>query len=85
MCLEVVNYTNISKAKLAEFNFESVLHFADFQMQFWRLLQVDGVKRNVPYHFKSTVVVYCLGLHTYIYTGFEFRLSIEGIVSPINL
>lgn len=51
-------------------------------MQFWHHLQVDGVKRSMPYHFNSTALILSLGLHTYIYTdaGFEFSLSTEGIV-----
>lgn len=51
-------------------------------MQFWHHLQVDGVKRSMPYHFNSTALILSLGLHIYIYTdaGFEFSLSTEGIV-----
>lgn len=39
--------------------------------------------RNMPYHFSPTALAFSLGLHTYIYTdtGFEFSLSIEGMVS----
>lgn len=55
-------------------------------MQFWHPLQVDGVKRSMPYHFGPAALAFSLGLHTYIYTdgGFEFSLSREGIV-VINL
>ncbi|KAE8288669.1 IgGFc-binding protein Fcgamma-binding protein antigen [Larimichthys crocea] len=46
-------------------------------------IEVDGVKRNMPYRFSPTALAFSLGLHTYIYTdvGFEFSLSVEGIVS----
>lgn len=52
-------------------------------MQCWPPLQVDGVKRNMPYRFSSTALAFSLGLHTYFCTemGFELSLSIEGIVS----
>lgn len=58
-----------------------VLPNTDFQMQFWHPLQVDDVKRAV-----AKAVTFSLGLHTYISTdmGFEFSLSIEGIVSIIR-
>ncbi|KAJ4930907.1 hypothetical protein JOQ06_025210, partial [Pogonophryne albipinna] len=46
-------------------------------------IEVDGVKRNMPYLFSSTALAFSLGLHTYICTemGFELSLSLEGIVS----
>ncbi|XP_059194717.1 IgGFc-binding protein-like isoform X2 [Centropristis striata] len=46
-------------------------------------IEVDGVRRNMPYHFSPSALAFSLGLHTYISTdmGFEFSLSIEGIVS----
>ncbi|XP_071062157.1 IgGFc-binding protein [Pseudochaenichthys georgianus] len=46
-------------------------------------IEVDGVKRNMPYRFSSTALAFSLGLHTYFCTemGFELSLSIEGIVS----
>ncbi|XP_030248331.1 IgGFc-binding protein-like isoform X5 [Sparus aurata] len=49
-------------------------------------IEVDGVKRSMPYHFGPAALAFSLGLHTYIYTdgGFEFSLSREGIVG-INL
>ncbi|XP_051261445.1 IgGFc-binding protein-like isoform X2 [Dicentrarchus labrax] len=45
-------------------------------------IEVDGVKRSMPYHFSLAALAFSLGLHTYIYTdmGFEFSLSVEGIV-----
>ncbi|KAM9352917.1 IgGFc-binding protein-like [Symphorus nematophorus] len=45
-------------------------------------IEVDGVKRSMPCHLSPTALAFSLGLHTYIYTdvGFEFSLSIEGIV-----
>lgn len=51
-------------------------------MSFWHHLQVDGVKKSMPYHLNSTALIFSLGLHTYIYTdkGFEFSLSTAGIV-----
>lgn len=54
-----------------------------FQMQFWPPLQVDGIKRNMPFLFGTSALAFSLGLHTYIYmdTGFEFSLSIEGTVA----
>ncbi|CAJ1061665.1 LOW QUALITY PROTEIN: IgGFc-binding protein [Xyrichtys novacula] len=46
-------------------------------------LEVDGVRRNMPYNLSPTTLAFSLGLHTYIYTdmGFEFSLSKEGIVN----
>ncbi|XP_041798261.1 IgGFc-binding protein-like [Chelmon rostratus] len=46
-------------------------------------VEVNGVRRSMPYHFGPTALVFSLGLHTYIYKdeGFEFSLSVDGIVS----
>ncbi|KAM9852133.1 IgGFc-binding protein-like [Aulostomus maculatus] len=46
-------------------------------------IQVDGVKKNLPYHLNPNALALSLGLHLYIYTdvGFVLSLSIEGIVS----
>ncbi|XP_028281769.1 IgGFc-binding protein-like [Parambassis ranga] len=46
-------------------------------------IEVNGVIRNMPCHVSPTALAFSLGMHTYIYSdmGFEFSLSIEGIVS----
>ncbi|XP_070690944.1 IgGFc-binding protein [Pempheris klunzingeri] len=46
-------------------------------------IEVAGAKRNMPYRISPTALAFSSGLHTWIYTdvGFEFSLSIEGILS----
>ncbi|KAM3613584.1 uncharacterized protein V6R79_001825 [Siganus canaliculatus] len=51
-------------------------------MQLWLPLQVDGVKRHMPFPLNPDALALSLGMHIYIYidVDFEFSLSVEGIV-----
>ncbi|XP_061531066.1 IgGFc-binding protein [Phycodurus eques] len=44
-------------------------------------VEVDGVKKNMPFYVNRTALVVSLGLHTYIYSDFGFlSVSKEGLI-----
>ncbi|KAK1895713.1 Alpha-tectorin, partial [Dissostichus eleginoides] len=91
MCAEKQGLSAIQIHAQTDGHLESALHLlvnvsgvlVELNSNNTKSIEVDGVKRNMPYRFSSTALAFSLGLHTYIYTemGFELSLSIEGIVS----
>ncbi|KAM8825944.1 IgGFc-binding protein [Synchiropus picturatus] len=46
-------------------------------------VEVNGTKKNLPFHFNMSTVAFSLGLHMYFYTdlGFGLSLSREGLLA----
>ncbi|KAM9782502.1 IgGFc-binding protein [Neosynchiropus ocellatus] len=46
-------------------------------------VEVNGTKKNLPFHFNHSAVAFSLGLHMYFYTDFGFGLSLsrEGLLA----